>query len=259
MSASLGSVPGSLDVRMPLEGESRFLTFFARFVDMAIVTWDVDPASVRAQVPERFELRRVEVDGRQRALLSLVTYRCPLFHLTGLRFPNLPFDQANYRIYVTDRETGEPGVWFLASSLDSWVAYVARTFAPVDPAQIDIAWNDAAPNADSRYCVNVRSSVRPATLELGDLGPVRELPGFADVATGLDVLSGPAVGFFKKPFGGIGSSRIWHGPMQPRAGTLQNAGVRFLDQGGIVSYAEQHRAHSVLVQRRIDFIVYGPW
>lgn len=91
-----------------------------RWRELLFVHWEVDPAAVRALVPEGLELDLWE----GRALVGVVPFR-----MRGVRPWWLPrpfaqsFLELNVRLYVTHE--GRPGVYFLSLDAASWTAVKA--------------------------------------------------------------------------------------------------------------------------------------
>jgi hypothetical protein len=227
----------------------------------AIVTYAIPPDRVAGLVAPRFGLDCVAIDGAERALVSVVPFQDHDFRWPATSETRRRFGQTNYRIYVRDRETGRRAVWFLGTSLGSWTVVVPRCLwrLPWHYGRFAIACEQ---NADGRYTTYrfaTRSWWAPLELEL-DHEPDRplELPGFTDTATGLDVLTHPLDGYYRRTDGRLGTYSVWHERMTPTAGLVRRARIGLLDRLGIVPFAEQAAAHSVLIQPRIEFLIRLP-
>ena len=92
----------------------------------SIITYLADPTVARRHIHPRFELDLVEIDGDSHALLSVVPFLDFDFHFASLPWFKWTFGQTNYRMYVTDTETGEHVVWFLGTTLDSSSVVIPR-------------------------------------------------------------------------------------------------------------------------------------
>ena len=84
------------------------------------------------------------------------------------------------------------------------------------------------------------------------------LAGFADTATALDVLTHPLDGFFRRRDGRLGTYSVWHERLTPTPGRVRQARIGLLDRLGLVPFAEQADAHSVLIQERTEFQIHLP-
>jgi hypothetical protein len=227
----------------------------------AIVTYAIPPERLAGLVDDRFALDTVEIDGRTRALISVVPFEDEDFRWAASDGPRWRFGQTNYRIYVRDRQTGRRAVWFLGTTLGSWRVVVPRYWwrLPWHYGRFAFA---CELNADGRYTtyrIETRSRWGPLTLAL-DHHPRAPLAlaGFADTATALDVLTHPLDGFFRRRDGRLGTYSVWHERLTPTPGHVREARIGLLDRLGIVPFAEQADAHSVLIQERTEFQIHLP-
>jgi hypothetical protein len=83
-------------------------------------------------------------------------------------------------------------------------------------------------------------------------------PGFADTKTALDVLTHPLDGFFRRRDGDLGTNSVWHERLAPTPGCVRHARIGLFDRLGIVPFAGQTAAHSVLIQPRTEFQIHLP-
>lgn len=237
--------PAGIDVRTTLE-------------HFAIVTFLADPTALRPQIHERFELDTVEVDGQQRALVSVVPFLDRDFRFARYPWLRWSFGQTNYRVYVTDKQSGEHVAWFFGTILDSATVALPqlRWKLPWHRGRIRFDCRyDPSVNRYTRYRMSTSSKWAPADLQLADTGqPVECLEGFPDLESGLVLLTHPMKGFFYRRDGQLGTYSIWHGRMQPTVGRVLKADFPLFNRLGI-SYDS---VHSILIQPKIDFTVYLP-
>ncbi len=93
--------------------------------DIAIVTYDIEPDALAALLPAWIEPDVLTLsDGRQRALISAVSFRDVDFRFRLVPFVRLGMLQTNYRAYV--RAGGERAVWFLGSTLRAREPFAQR-------------------------------------------------------------------------------------------------------------------------------------
>lgn len=242
---------------------ARGLDAVATLAHFAIVTWAVAPEALRPHVHPRFDLDLIRgADGADRALVSVVPFEDQDFHFAALPWWRWRFPQTNYRVYVRDRQTDERLVWFLGTCLDSWTVAVPRLLWRLPwhrgRSRFDCRWNAAAARYD-RWSLRTESDWAPLELELADAGHAHQaVPGFPHLDEAIQVLTHPLQGVFYRQDGRLGSYSVWHAPLQPTAGRLLRARVGLLDRLGILSYAEQEQAHSVLMQPSTLFRIYLP-
>ena len=226
-------------------------------VDVALVTFAVDPAALAAILPRGVvpDVATLD-DGRRRAFVSAVTFRDLDFRLafaTGIRFS---FVQTNYRAYVRIGERRL--VWFFGTSLDSPLVAIPR-----------LAWRmpwhggkmRLAATWDGERCTSYRQSTRAgwgaADVDLeGTDQPVGRLDGFADRDESLLALTHPLDGLYRRRDGGLGGYSVWHERFAPRVGVARTARFEVFERLGLVEPGAV--PHSVMLQRTIDFVVLLP-
>lgn len=227
----------------------------------AIVTYAIPPERVAGLIDPRFALDCVTIDGVERALISLVPFQDHEFRWPASSGTPRRFGQTNYRIYVRDRDTGRRAVWFLGTTLGSWTVVVPRWLwrLPWHYGRFRVACEQGAGGRYLAYRFETRSRWAPLDLAL-DHEPERplDLPGFPDEATALDVLTHPLDGFYHRTDGRLGTYSVWHDRLAPTAGRVRHARVGLLDRLGIVPFAEQGTAHSVLIQPETVFLIRLP-
>ncbi|MFT7668551.1 MAG: hypothetical protein ACI8X5_001245 [Planctomycetota bacterium] len=249
----------ALPSRSPTSGID-VVTTLAHF---AIVTYLVDPQSLRRHLHSRFEPTTVLDDqGRERALVSVVPFLDLDFRLASCPWPKRRFGQINYRAYVIDTKTGEHVAWFFGTSLDSVLVNIPRHAwkLPWHRGRIRFDVNfDESRKLHTKYCMTAKSEWAPAELELEDSGrAVHELCGFEDFETGFRLLTHPIIGVFHRTDGKLGSYSIWHGQMCPTSGNVQHASFPLLDRLGLVEEGSLEENDSVMMQPVIDFTIYLP-
>lgn len=232
-------------------------------LNFAIVTFMVEPATLRQHVHPRFELDTIIASGgREKALISVVPFVDSDFHF--VRFPWLKwrFGQTNYRAYVRDTQTGEHVVWFFGTVLDSWANAVPRFLWRLPWHQARIEFDcifDAEVGRFVRYNMSAESEWASAELILSDTGqPPQTLAGFDSLETGLRVLTHPMRGFYYRRDGKLGGYTIWHDWLQTTVGQVEAARFPLLARLGLVAEGDVSTIHSVLLQRRTDFTIYLP-
>lgn len=228
----------------------------------AIVTYAVDPRRFDGIIPPRFRLDCVEVQGRQRALVSVVPFIDIDFTSARYPFPKFTMGQTNYRVYVVDSHSGEKCVWFLGTTLDSWTVAIPRFLwkLPWHPGSVTFdCERDPQTGLYSRYRMLTRARWAPASLELKQQpGAQLNLAGFPDTETGLVFLTHPLAGFYHRRDGRLGTYRVWHERLQVAAATLVSARFDLLSRLNIASIEEQQAPHSVLLEPVNEFTIYLP-
>ncbi|MGC1187646.1 MAG: DUF2071 domain-containing protein [Candidatus Acidiferrales bacterium] len=148
-----------------------------------IVTYWVDPESLRKLIHSRFEPVRLGLKGGSpRALVSVVTFLDRDFRFVACPYFKRSFGQTNYRAYVEDTQTGEQAAWFFGTCLDSVSVVIPHYHLwrlPWYRARMDLDCRyDEAKAKYSTFNVRTRSDWAPAWLAIQDSGrPPAELAG----------------------------------------------------------------------------------
>ncbi len=244
-------------LRRPKPGGIDVVTTLAHF---AIITYTVSPTALRPHVHPRFELELIQDNlGRDRALLSVVPFLDQDFRFVRFPWAKWRFGQTNYRVYVRDPETGERGVWFFGTVLDSATVAIPR-YAWQLPwhrarMQFDCRY-DFVHNRYQRYALKTESDWASAEIALFDSGqPPLKLPGFDDLETALVVLTHPLTGWYLRRNGTLGTYAIWHDRLRLTAGRVETGRFRLLERMGLMQDAVEH---SVLIQPHTEFTIYLP-
>jgi hypothetical protein len=229
----------------------------------AIVSYAVPANRVRPHVHPAFALDTFAgSDGQPTIWVSIVPFEDLDFRFAAFPWAKFHFGQTNYRTYVINRATGQRAAWFFGTTLDSWTVLIPQLFWRLPWYRGRIRFDcqyDRIAHRYARYQMTTRSRWGAAELELTDSGsPVTELPGILDLESGLVALTHPLRGAFYRRDGKLGTYSVWHDPLRCTAGQLVHARIALLDRLGLVSYEEQTRPHSVLIQPQTEFAIYLP-
>ena len=227
----------------------------------AIITYAFDPARFAGVMPDRFRLDTVLVDGKERALISVVPFVDVDFTSAVYPFPKFRMGQTNYRIYIVDKNTGEKCVWFLGTTLDSWTRLIPHDLwnLPWYPGKVRFDCLQDNAGRYLRYVMETKAEWAPASVEItSEQDPVPSLPGFPDLETGLVYLTHPLRGYYHRRDGQLGTYHVWHKQLAVTAGKLIRANFGLLDRLGLVRYSEQEIPHSVLLEPINEFTIYLP-
>ncbi|MFN7130959.1 MAG: DUF2071 domain-containing protein [Myxococcales bacterium] len=230
----------------------------------ALITFAVPVERLLPFIPaDRFEVTTFEVGGEPRALLSAVPFLDTDFRFVRLApFLRFEFAQTNHRVYVRDRRTGEPAVWFLGTTLGSRWVNVPRLLwrLPWHPARyrLDCAWDAAAGRYRTfRYAID--SAWCAGALALDDTGaPPPLLPGFTSHAEQQLVLTHPTAGFYRRLDGRLGSYSIWHDALPMTRAVPRETYFALYERLGLLSREEMRSPHSALIAREVEFDIHLP-
>jgi hypothetical protein len=212
-------------------------------------------------MPDRFRLDTVLLDGKERALISVVPFVDVDFTSAVYPFPKFRMGQTNYRIYIVDKNTGEKCVWFLGTTLDSWTRLIPHDLWNLPWYSGKVRFDCLQDNAGRylRYIMETKAEWAPASVEItSEQDPVPSLPGFPDLETGLVYLTHPLRGYYHRRDGQLGTYHVWHKQLAVTAGKLIRANFGLLDRLGLVRYSEQEIPHSVLLEPINEFTIYLP-
>jgi hypothetical protein len=229
----------------------------ASFQDFAVTSFAVEPAHLRARLPDDCVPEVVPLaDGRERALVSAVSFRAHRFRLQGAPWLGAAFNQVNYRAYV--RRRGTPAVWFFASAVSTPWHVGPRVLwqLPWAGALIDIAaeWRD---EGCLRYALRQRSAAGDAELSATGADREPDAPaGFVTHDDALRLLTDPLVGFYRRRDGSRVACRVWHPRLAARPARATTARFSLFEDLGLID--RDQAPHSVLLQRSTEFLVRLP-
>lgn len=228
----------------------------------SIVVYAVPVSRLLGKVPARFRLQTILLDCREMALISVVSFLNTGFTSAVYPCPRFTMGQSDYRIYVFDTRTSTRCVWFLGSTLDSWMRVVPRYLwrMPWHKGRVsfDCSLNEHSGHYDA-YKMICGSDWCDAHLELRQSESDQfELPGFPDVETGLVHLTHPLTGYYHRLDGKVGHYSVWHQRLDVKPAVVLTAEFSRLDELGIVSMSEQQYPYAVMVQPSSAFFVYLP-
>lgn len=241
---------GWMDVRTELE-------------HFALISYDVDPSTLSAHLPDRFTPEILQVAGKARALISVVPFVDRDFRFYRIApFVRFRFEQMNYRAYVIDTETGERCAWFFGTTLDAWPVRVGRRLWSLPWHRVKSESSYSYNEEQGRYNtfrVNASGAWATADVELTDTGePFGLQLGFEDRATQNLVLTHPVTGYFYRLDGSLGTYSIWHEEISLTTGVATTAYFSLLETLGLVSRREMQAPHSVGISRTVPFEVHMP-
>ncbi|MBE2220450.1 MAG: DUF2071 domain-containing protein [Anaerolineae bacterium] len=245
--------PGWLDIRSDLR-------------HFALINYAVLPERLAPHIPtDRFEIPTYDINGRQLALLSVVPFVdddfCFYRLLPWFKFR---FPQTNFRVYVIDRATGEPVVWFFGTTLGSRLVALARGLwkIPWHRAQyeVDCVFDEENGRSEhgrngryTHYHFSIQSDWCNAHIEIEDTGSPVELSDEERL-----VLTHPVDGYFYRLDGRVGGYSIWHNIIPLTSGKPRNLYFSLFEDLAIMSRDEMQQPHSIFLCPSISFDIYMP-
>jgi hypothetical protein len=243
------------DVRL-LRPEVRAYDAITMLADFALVTYTVDPITLKQFLPPGFEPEIRATEGGPRAFVSAVPFRDYNFHFGAASLPRFSMGQTNYRAYV--RYRGEPCVWFFGTSLTRPLVYIPSVLwrLPWHPAvmRFDTRWDG---EVCRRYTLRTRAMWAPVEMDLeGTDQPAGCLDGFADEDETAFILTHPVAGYYYRRDGRLGSYAVWHPRLRMRRARAVHVRFALFERLGLIEPAAA--PHSILVQRETEFQIQLP-
>ncbi|MDP0588317.1 MAG: DUF2071 domain-containing protein [Candidatus Endonucleobacter bathymodioli] len=228
----------------------------------AIITYAVPADRFHGLFPERFQLDTVVINGQEMGLISVVPFIDVDFTSAVFPFPKFTMGQTNYRIYIIDTETGERCVWFLGTTLDSWVLVIPRYLW-------NLPWHSGKVSFDcflnqttglyEKYHMDTLSDWANASVDLSQSeSDSFEFSGFPDTESALVYLTHPLAGFYYRRDKKLAVYRVWHKKLDVKPAQLKSANFKLLSDLDIVKETEQNLPHSVLIEPINEFTIYLP-
>jgi hypothetical protein len=228
----------------------------------ALINYAVPAERLRPHIPaSRFDIPEFEINGRKLALLSVVPFVDTDFRYIRLApWLKFRFAQTNYRVYVSDRQTGEHVVWFFGTTLGSPIVYLARTLWRIPwyygRYTIDCQHGDGRYN---HFSYRTESAWAAAEIKLLDTGqPITLQPGFDSLEQMQLILTHPVTGFYYRMDGRLGSYTIWHRLMNMTLAQPQHLHFGLLERLNVLTQEEMQRPYSIFICPAIDFDIHLP-
>lgn len=236
----------------------------SRLAHFALVNYALPKERLAPHIPEdRFEIAEFDIGGRRLAMMSAVPFLDLDFHFPRLApFAKFRFAQTNYRVYVNDRRTGEPCVWFFGTTLGSrtvciprWLWRLPWHFARY---QLDCAHNAAAGRYDS-FRITADSQWAPAEIELEDTGtPIAGCEGLRSPEEVALVLTHPVDGYFRRQDGQLGHYSVWHEQISFTSARPRRLRFGLFERLNLLSRDEMNQPHSVFLCPEVEFLIRLP-
>ncbi|OTG81659.1 DUF2071 domain-containing protein [Acinetobacter sp. ANC 4648] len=227
----------------------------------ALISYAIDPDRFSQIIPKRFKLDTILVHGHEKALLSVVPFIDIDFTSACYPFPKFNMGQTNYRVYVIDQETQEHGVWFIGTTLDSWTVFVPRFvwLLPWHKAKIHFDCQQDHHGNYQSYKMTTYSEWAAAEVHLTQSRQEEwYYAGFPDLESYLVYLTHPLAGFYHRRDGKLGTYRVWHDRLHPTPAKLLHAKFELLNRLNLVSFNDQLKPYSVLIEPINEFTIYLP-
>lgn len=229
----------------------------SHLVDFVITTFDVDANVLDEKLPDGITAERVTLsDGRERGLVSAVTFLNTRFFVGFAPFVKLTAHQTNYRAYV--RRGEERAVFFFATTLATPFVFVPRVLWRMPWARSRAShtarWTDGRLDELSW---DATSELGRESLRLRGTGEkMGVLDGFADVSRSHDILTHPLVGYLRRRGGPVVTYSVWHEPLEMERASAELA--RFEPWERLDLVQPEQPPHSVLVQSLTHYLVFLP-
>jgi len=166
------------------------------------------------------------------------------------------FPQTNHRVYVIDKATNEPVVWFFGTTLGSLIVHLARALWRIPwyraRYEVDCTFDETIGRYTS-YQMRINSDWCAAEIELEDTGQPVELSDAERL-----ILTHPVDGYFYRLDGRVGTYSVWHELIPLTTGKPRHLYFSLYEELGIMSREEMQKPHSIFLCSRIPFDIYMP-
>ena len=242
--------PGWLDIDSPLK-------------DFALISYAVPVERLERHIPtDRFEIQTFEIDGERLGLLSVVPFLDDGFRFRLFPLARFHFAQTNYRVYVKDRRSGQPCVWFFGTTLGGWPVHIARFLWKIPWHPAKYAWKSDYDEPSRTYrSFRYRAHSDWADLKVHVRGtgePAGVLPGFSSLEEQTLVLTHPVDGYFYRLDGELGTYSVSHEVLDLTRAEPVDLRFDLLERLGVLTQEEAQSPHSILLCRRTVFRIHMP-
>ncbi len=225
--------------------------------NMAITTFDVDPKKLASLLPPECTPETVVLsDGRERALVSSVSFINRNFFVRFAPFIQLDCHQTNYRAYV--RYRGKSVVWFFHTTLESFWTFVPRYVWGLPWLRSSnhsaFVWEEGncrsyqwqGKSAKGHECLRVKGSGQKTGI----------LDGFSDAESCWELLTHPFDGYLYLRNRHVAHYSVWHAPLEMERGIPEEVRFGIWEDLGLVNAGQE--PHSILLQEKIHYLIFLP-
>lgn len=236
----------------------------SRLAHFALVNYALPQERLAPHIPEdRFEIAKFDIGGRRLAMMSAVPFLDLDFRFPRLApFAKFRFAQTNYRVYVNDRRTGEPCVWFFGTTLGSPTVCIPRWLwrLPWHFARYQVNCERNTPvGRYTTFRIAADSKWAPAEIELEDTGvPVAVCDGFHSSEEAALVLTHPVNGYFRRSDGQLGRYSVWHEQIPFTTAQPRRLWFGLFERLDLLSREEMSQPHSIFLCPEIEFLIRLP-
>ena len=237
---------------------SGLLDIRSDLLHFALINYAVPKSRLQPYIPtERFAIPEFDIDGKQQAMLSVVPFVDADFSFYRLLpWFKFRFPQTNHRVYVIDKATNEPVVWFFGTTLGSLIVHLARALWRIPwyraRYEVDCTFDETIGRYTS-YQMRINSDWCAAEIELEDTGQPVELSDAERL-----ILTHPVDGYFYRLDGRVGTYSVWHELIPLTTGKPRHLYFSLYEELGIMSREEMQKPHSIFLCSRIPFDIYMP-
>lgn len=245
-------------VRMLARVDSALTDVVSTLRGFAITTFDVPVDALARILPRQLAPETVRLDdGRERALVSAVTFLNTDFYVRYAPFVKLRAPQTNFRAYVRRGEAS--AVWFFGTTLGSPFVVLPRYLwrLPWAYGRHQVAFDFDATGHARALRFRATSEHGEETLDVVGTGErVGRLDGFPDAETTARVLVDPWTGYLRRRDGRYVTYGVDHPPIEGELATASRVRFELFERAGLVGSGQA--PHSIVVRDRIRFLVKLP-
>ncbi|MDQ4065682.1 MAG: DUF2071 domain-containing protein [Actinomycetota bacterium] len=225
--------------------------------NFAVVTHRVPAHRVRRRLPPIYELQTHSDDDGEWCFISVTCFCNRDFRWAVVPYPRHTFNECTYRTYVTCGS--DVGVYFFGRFLSTTLAVAAQKLTSRDlwKGDFDVR-TEFGPKGYASYVCRIASRrgettfALAATDEPGPKGP------FTTGDEHAQFITFRPNGYLTSSIGVQAVGVVEHPPMDPYEGTLRSGSFPLWRELGFVTDDEMDDAFSVLVSRRVPFLLQMP-
>lgn len=252
-----------LNIRLK-KSKNSFLDIDTTLHNFALINYSLPIERLLKIVPQdKFDIQEFNINGKLMAMLSVVPFYDYNFHFKNF-FPffKFCFGQTNYRVYVIDKVTKEPCVWFFGTTLASYLVFIAKFLWKIPWYYASYKINceyDFSLNKYKNFYYKIKSDWCSADIEIEDTGePIRLEEGFISLKDQELILTHPVKGYYYRSNGVMGTYSVWHEKIVSTIGKPINLYFSMFEKLGILTQQEMQNPHSIFICPQTKFEVLLP-
>ncbi len=241
--------------RLNNEKISGFLEARTLLTHFALITYLVPEEKLLRFVPEKFELIKVEHEGRPHGILNVACYISEKFRFKNiLPFIRMDYGQTNYRIFVKDH-TGDPSALFIDNSVGTMIYKIPKFLWKLPWYRVKY---DFQCTEDHYYLETKVRNELDSIVSLSATNQEVEVPDcFSSRSEMMYIMTHNYKGYYNRG-NSVGAYKVWHSKFSINTAKVQELYFRRLEELNLLGKEEMETPFTCWLAEDIEYRIKFP-